>query len=213
VTGPILVMGATSGIGAKVVEEATAREIPVRAFSRGAGDMQRTDLVTPVAGDARDPDDVARALEGSQAVVYALGIKERLAMLWEEETLFSESTRVLIGAMGAAGVRRLVAVTGFGAGRSRGAMSTLEKAGHKVLLGKPYADKDRQEAMIRDSDLDWTIVRPVILTNSARTGRFKVLRDPSQWRNGLIPRADVAAYCVDAVVEGSDVRADVVLSR
>jgi uncharacterized protein YbjT (DUF2867 family) len=146
-------------------------------------------------------------------VIYALGIRERLAMLWEEETLFSETTRVLIDAMGAGGVRRLVAVTGFGAGRSRDAMSFVERAGHKAVLGRPYADKDRQEALIEASDLDYTIVRPVILTNSARTGRFKVLREPAQWRNGLIPRADVAAYLVDAVEQGLDLRADVVLAR
>jgi uncharacterized protein YbjT (DUF2867 family) len=213
VTDAILVMGATSGIGALAVEEATRRGLPVRAFARGAGEMQATDLVEPFAGDARDPADVGRALEGVRAVIYALGIRERLAMLWEEETLFSETTRVLIDAMGAGGVRRLVAVTGFGAGRSRDAMSFVERAGHKAVLGRPYADKDRQEALIEASDLDYTIVRPVILTNSARTGRFKVLREPAQWRNGLIPRADVAAYLVDAVEQGLDLRADVVLAR
>lgn len=212
-TTPILVMGATSGIGARVVAAAEARGLPVRAFARGAGDMQATGSVEPFAGDARSPEDVARALEGARAVIYALGIRERLSMLWEEETLFSETTRVLIDAMAGAGVKRLVAVTGFGAGRSRQAMSFLERTGHKAVLGRPYADKDRQEALILASDLDWTIVRPVILTNSAATGRIKVLREPAQWRNGLVSRADVAAYCVDAVEKGLDVRADVVLAR
>ena len=58
---------------------------------------------------------------------YALGIKERLAMLWEEETLFSESTRVFIDAMAQNDVRRLVVVTGFGAGRSRSATRREER--------------------------------------------------------------------------------------
>jgi putative NADH-flavin reductase len=212
-TGPLLVMGATSGIGAKVVDEATGRGIPVRAFARSAGEMQATDLVIPVAGDAREPSDVARALEGAEAVIYALGIRERLSMIWEEETMFSETTRVLIEAMGAAGVRRLVAITGFGAGRSADAMSFLERTGHRAVLGKPYEDKTRQEALIMESDLDWTVVRPVILTKSGRTGRYRVLREPSRWRNGLISRADVAAYCVDAVTDGLDLKADIVLAR
>lgn len=210
---PILVMGATSGIGAKVVEETARRDLPVRAFARSAGKLEATDKVTSVPGDARSPEDVARALEGAGAVIYALGIKERLAMLWEKETLFSETTRVLINAMAALGVRRLVAVTGFGAGRSRDATSLLERTGHGAVLGRPYADKTRQEELILESDLDWTIVRPVILTTSERTGRYKVLREPERWRNGLIPRADVAVYCVDAVTDGLDIRADVVLAR
>ena len=211
--GPVLVMGATSGIGARAVDEAVRHGIPVTAFARGAAELDAGPLVAPVAGDARSPEDVARALDGVEAVIYALGIRERLGMLWQEETLFSETTRVLIEAMGARGVRRLVAVTGFGAGRSRAAMSLVERAGFKAVLGKPYEDKARQEALIEASGLDWTIVRPVILTNSARTGRYRVLRDPARWRNGLISRADVAAYLIDAVVQGLDMRADVVLTR
>lgn len=134
-------------------------------------------------------------------------------MLWHKETLFSETTRILLPAMARAGVRRLVVVTGFGAGRSRSAMSSLESFGHKLVLGRVYADKDVQEDMIMASDLDWTIARPVILRNNARSQRFQVLRDPSEWRNGLVSRADVAAYCVDAVEQDLDIRADVVLAR
>jgi uncharacterized protein YbjT (DUF2867 family) len=211
-TAPILVIGATSGIGAAAVAEARARSLPVRAFARGAGELTPAPGLEPFPGDARDAGDVRRALDGVRAVIYALGIRERLAMLWEEETLFSETTAILIPAMQAAGVRRLVAVTGFGAGRSRAAMSGIERAGHRVVLGRPYADKDRQEALILDSDLDWTIVRPVILTNGPANGRFRVLREPGDWRNGLISRGNVAKYLVDAVEEDSDLRADVVLA-
>lgn len=210
---PILVMGATSGIGRMAMEEALSRDLPVRAFSRGADALDARPGLERMAGDARDAGDVARAVAGARAVIYALGIKERLSMLWQKETLFSDSTRVLIEAMPGAGVSRLVAVTGFGAGRSKPAMSFLERLGHAAILGRPYADKDRQEAMIEASGLDWTIARPVILTKGARTGRVKVLREPAQWRNGLVARADVAAYLVDAVEQGLDIRSDVVLAR
>ena len=210
---PILIMGATSGIGAYAVEEAIGRGIPVRAFARSADSLEAHDLVEPFPGDALSAEDVSSAVVGVRGVVYALGIKERLAMLWEEETLFSESTRVLIDAMARADVRRIVVVTGFGAGRSRSAMSKLESLGHKAVLGRPYADKDRQEAMIVESHLDWTIARPVILTNGQKSGSLKVLRDPSTWRNGLVSRRDVATYLIDAVLDGLDIRADVVLSR
>ncbi|MEM7753282.1 MAG: NAD(P)-binding oxidoreductase [Pseudomonadota bacterium] len=206
-------MGATSGIGALTVDEAVGRELPVRAFARSADTLEPRDLVEPFAGDARSPGDVAAALKGTQAVIYALGIKERLAMLWEEETLFSESTRILIDALTESGPKRLVVVTGFGAGRSKSAMSSIEKIGHRALLGKPYADKDRQEAMIVESDLDWTIARPVILTKGPKSGRMQVLRDPVKWRNGLVSRKDVAEYLIDSVVNATDIRSDVVLSR
>ena len=206
-------MGATSGIGKLAMQEATSRGLAVRAFARSADELDPHDLIEPVAGDAKSSEHVRRALDGAGSIIYALGIKERLSMLWEKETLFSESTRVLLDAMQAQGPKRLVAVTGFGAGRSKNAMSLIERSGHRAILGKPYADKDRQEALITETDLDWTIARPVILTNGEKSGKYKVLRDPSEWRNGLIPRADVAAYLVDAVENGLDIRADVVLSR
>ncbi|MEM7732867.1 MAG: NAD(P)-binding oxidoreductase [Pseudomonadota bacterium] len=212
-TDPILIMGATSGIGAKAVEEALSRDLTVRAFARSADSLDARDGLEPWKGDAVSADDVRAALSGVRAVVYALGIKERLAMLWQEETLFSKTTRVLIDAMQDLGPKRLVVVTGFGAGRSRQAMSTLESIGHKAVLGRPYADKDRQEEMIMASGLDWTIARPVILTNNAKSGKITVLREPSTWKNGLISRADTAGYLIDAVEQDLDIRTDVVLRR
>lgn len=212
-TKPILIMGATSGIGRCALDEAVRRGLPVRAFARSADSLDATDLVEPFKGDATSAEDVAQALSGAQAVVYALGITERLAMLWEEETLFSETTRVLLEAMATSDVSRLVVVTGFGAGRSKTAMSWVERTGHRAILGKPYADKDRQEDLIMASATDWTIARPVILTKGARTDVYRVLRDPKTWRNGLISRSSVAHYLIDAVEQGLDVKADVVLTR
>lgn len=210
---PILVLGATSGIGACVVGGALEKGLAVRGFARRADRLPPRDGLEPVAGDARNPDDLARAVAGTRAVIYALGIKERPAMIWQNQTLFSETTAALITAMEAAGVDRLLAVTGFGAGRSRHAMSRLERLGHGALLGRVYADKSRQEEMIVDSRLDWTIVRPVILTRGASGHPVRVLTRPEDWRNGLIPRGDVAAYLVRAVTEGLNSREDVVLTR
>ncbi|MDJ1006783.1 MAG: SDR family oxidoreductase [Paracoccaceae bacterium] len=209
----LLIMGATSGIGAAAVDEALSRGLCVRAFSRSAGQMPARDGLERHPGDALNAGDLRAALEGVTAVIYALGIKERLAMLWEEETLFSESTRILIDEMATAGVSRVVAVTGLGAGKSRMALSAVERLAFTAILGKPYEDKARQEALLMASDLDWTIVRPAILTNGARSGRVQVLRSPETWRNGLVSRKDVAVYLVDAVAEGLDIRSDVVLAR
>jgi putative NADH-flavin reductase len=192
-TQPLLIMGATSGIGACAVDEALSRDMPVRAFGRGAAKLEDRPGLEPFVGDALDGEDVRRALTGCGAVIYALGVKERLSMLWQEETLFSQTTAILLAAMAETGVTRLVSVTGFGAGRSREAMSLPERVGHGALLGKIYADKGRQEDLIMASALDWTIARPVILTKGARSGRVKVLRSPETWRNGLVSRADVGA--------------------
>src|SRR6202008_815731 len=94
--------------------------------------------------------------------------------------------------MKATAVGRLSCVTGFGAGASRGRGGHLYNAGVCLILGRIYADKDAQEWIKRRSRLDWTIVRPTILTDGRRTGAYRALVDASDWRSGFISRADVA---------------------
>ena len=108
--------------------------------------------------------------------------------------LFSDATRILIDAMKAAGVKRLICVTGFGVGDSREHMSLMLRVPFEALLGRVYADKAVQEMMIRRSALSWVIARPGILTSGPRTGDYKILERPEEWRSGTISRADVADF-------------------
>jgi putative NADH-flavin reductase len=113
--------------------------------------------------------------------------------------LFSDATRILIDAMVVAGVKRLIGVTGFGAGDSREHMSLWLRLPFEALLGRVYADKAVQEMMIRQSPLSWVIARPGILTNGPRTGRYRVLEKPQEWKSGTISRADVADFLVKQI--------------
>jgi hypothetical protein len=59
-----------------------------------------------------------------------------------------------------------------------------------LLLGRVYDDKDVQERIVRNSKLDWVIVRPVILTDGLKTNAYRALVDPRDWTCGFISRAD-----------------------
>lgn len=207
-----LIMGGTSGIGRKVVEEAIKADIKVRAFGRSANAELFGDGVEPFAGDALNVEDVRRALEGVNVVVQALGVKERPAMLWEEETLFSSATSTLLPLIEEMGIKRLITVTGYGAGESADTMSSLARLGHGAVLGKVYADKTRQEELIKATDLDWTLVRPTVLTNTPASRRYSVLTDPSSWHMGVISRADVADFVVRCGRDASHIQQAVVLA-
>ena len=116
--------------------------------------------------------------------------------------MFSKATRILVDAMRKAQVRRLLAVTGLGAGDSRGHGGLLYDAlMFPLLLKRIYDDKDVQEQMIKASGLDWTIVRPGLLTSGPATGRALALVDPAQWRAGSVSRADVADFLVREAFE------------
>ena len=198
----VLIIGASKGIGRKAVDYALERGCAVRAMARGAGGMElEHERLEKFPGDATDPDDVRGAIEGVDAVILSLGMPAGLTRLLRPVTVFSRSTEVLVDALEKSGPKRLVVVTGFGAGESRRAMNPLEEFGHTALLGRAYADKSVQEKIVQRSSLDWTIARPAILTNGRATGKYKVLTAPESWRNGFISRADVAEFLVERALD------------
>ena len=117
--------------------------------------------------------------------------------LFRPVSLFSQSTRVLVSAMESQGVKRLICVTGFGAGDSYASISFLQLVPFRLVFGRAYDDKSVQERLIKNSSLDWTIVRPEV-PQPAGDGRggTQILDKPSQWRNGMISRSDVAEFLV-----------------
>lgn len=196
----ILIIGASHGIGLETVRRALDQGYQVRAFARSASQMPLTHVqLTKLNGDALKAEDIAAAVQGADTVILTLGAKASLAMLTGPIRLFSDATRLLIQAMEKAGVKRLICVTGFGAGDSREHMPVLLRLPFELMLGRVYADKAVQEMMIRRSALSWVIARPGILTNGPRTGRYKILDRHADWRSGTISRADVADFLVKQV--------------
>lgn len=202
--GKLVVIGGSSGVGLECVKDALSRGHEVTMFARSASrsGLSHERLLT-VDGDALITADVIQALSGADAVMQTLGVPFNLKLFTGPITLFSESTKVLLNAMSSEGVSRLVTLTGFGTGDSKTAVSALERPGFNLVFGKAYADKSEQERMIKASDLDWTIARPGVLRNGSKTGKYRVLTDPKDWRNGVIRRADVADFMVGAA-ESSD---------
>lgn len=207
------VIGASRGIGRKVVDEALERGHDVTAMARSASGLSIDHAAfTALDGDATNAVDVARAIDGADAVILTLGVPKDARVL-KSTTLFSDATRTLIAAMDEAGIKRLLTVTGFGAGDSKEKLSTPERMTQKAFLGRAYADKDLQEQLIRDSDLDWTIARPGILSDNRKSNAYKVLVEKETWRNGLINRSDVADFLVTAAEDASHIHQTPALQR
>lgn len=210
----ILIIGGSSGIGLATTKEALNQRFVVKAFSRSAKKMDlRHERLEKVSGDALDRTDVDGALAGVDAVVQALGVPLSPDTVLNGTSLFSEATAVLLPAMQRAGVKRLVSVTGFGAGDSKDAVPIWAKPGFKIVMDRIYRDKTIQERQIRETDLDWTIVRPTVLTSGRNTERYSVLTDKDRFRMGKISRADVASFIIRAVKEEAYIREAPVVTR
>ncbi|QKC76337.1 NAD(P)-dependent oxidoreductase [Mesorhizobium erdmanii] len=191
----ILVLGATGATGRLIVAKAIAQGhhvvALVRSKAKAAADLTGVELVE---GDARDAAALTRAIAGCDAVVSSLGT----AMSpFREVTLLSTATRALVGVMERQDIRRLVCITGLGAGDSRGHGGFFfDRLVLPLLLRKVYEDKNRQEDAIRGSTLDWTIVRPTVLNDKPARGSIEALTDLSGVHGGTIARADVADFVV-----------------
>jgi putative NADH-flavin reductase len=196
----VLIIGASRGIGLEGVKAALEAGHSVRALARSA---RRIRLHHPklekMAGDALGMVTVKRALTGVDVVIQSLGVETGLETILQPTRFFSKATRVLVTAMEEAKVKRLICVTGFGAGDSRGHGGLLYNAAFHLLLGRVYDDKDVQERIVRTSKLNWVIVRPVILTDGPKTNTYRALVDPRGWTCGFISRADVADFLVKQI--------------
>ena len=191
----VLIIGASKGIGLEPTRQALEGGHQVRALARSAAFMGLSNpRLERVRGDALVKKDIDAALDGIDVVIQTLGIS--LRDLFRPVSLFSNATRILVSAMESKGPKRLICVTGFGAGDSRESIGCLQRVPFRLVFGRAYDDKSVQERLIESSSLDWTIARPGVLTGGKRTGRYKILDKPSQWRNGMISRPDVADFLV-----------------
>ncbi|MEM7064172.1 MAG: SDR family oxidoreductase [Cyanobacteria bacterium P01_B01_bin.77] len=193
----LLIFGATGSIGRQVVEQALEQGHTVTAFARNPAnlDIQHTNL-NLFQGDVLDLSSVEQAVRGQDAVVCVLGSGKKLT-----GTIRSEGTKHIIQAMEQAGVRRLICQSTLGTGDS---WSNLNFYWKYVMFGfilrQVFADHERQERYVRQSHLDWTIVRPSAFIEGARTGQYRhgfPSNDKSQLK---ITRADVADFILKQLI-------------
>lgn len=190
----VIIFGATGSLGSHILQQALAKGYTVRAFTRNAEKL--TEVKDPyldvIQGDVNNFDEVLNAINGVDAVLCALGDGTT-------GNVRARGTQNIVNAMEAAGVDRLVCQTTLGVGDSWANLNFFWKhIMFGLLLKKAFKDHELQEEVIKQSQLDFTIVRPSAFTNEPATHDFKVGFDHTSRKLSLkIPRADVAYFMVE----------------
>jgi putative NADH-flavin reductase len=186
----VVIFGSTGSIGRHLVVQALEQEHTVSAFARNPAKLELEHAnLTAVQGDALDSTSVKRAVHGQDAVLCSLGAGAKGAAR-------SEGTRNIIRAMEKAGVSRFVCLSTLGVGDSRANLGFFWKhLMFGLLLRRAYADHVSQEDYVKESRLDWTIVRPGAFTDGNRTGVYRHgFPGTDKTIEGKISRADVADF-------------------
>jgi len=195
----ILIIGCTQGIGLQLLKQCLEAGHLVTALARHPSKIElHHENLCLMEGDILDPVSVNSAVKGQDSVCLTIGVP----ITFKPVTVFSAGTATVIEAMKTHGVRRLICVTGIGAGDSKGHGGFLYDQIFKPLfLRTIYADKDIQEQHIQESGLDWVIVRPAGLTNGAKTGQYLSLTQLEGITSKRISRADVAHFMVEELAQ------------
>jgi nucleoside-diphosphate-sugar epimerase len=159
----IVIFGANGQTGRLTTRRALDAGHTAVAVTRRPEDFPFTDpALTVVGADVHDVDAVSRIVADADAVLSALGVP----FTREPVNTYSRGTANIVAAMQSAGVTRLVVVSSAGAYPAPGrtgapfALRLFEPVITKTIGKTVYDDIRLMESVVRDSDLDWTIVRP-----------------------------------------------------
>lgn len=180
----VAIAGAHGQVARRLARLLVARGDRVRGLIRNPAhaDDLRADGTEPVLCDleAANPSEVADAISGAEAVVFAAGAGPGSGAE-RKVTMDRDGAVKLLEAAGSAGVARYVIVSSIGA-ESPPADDDVFSA---YLRAKAEADR-----AVGASDRAWTIVRPGRLTDDPGSGRVRIDADPHR---GSVSRDDVAA--------------------
>lgn len=188
----LVIFGSTGSIGSQVVEQSLEAGHTVTAFVRNPNklNVQHPNL-NIFTGDVMNPALVEEAVIGHEAAICILGSGKKLS-----GNVRSQGTKNIVRALEKAGIKRFICQSTLGAGDS---WSNLDFYWKYIMFGfilrKVFADHQIQEEYVRQSNLDWTIIRPAAFIEGTRTGKYRHGFPESDRTTSLtISRPDVADF-------------------
>ncbi|MEI6455150.1 MAG: SDR family oxidoreductase [bacterium] len=185
----ITVFGASGKTGRQTVFQALNQGHKVTAYARNPSSVTiQHKNIEIIQGDILEYDKIREAIAGRDAVICAIGVNMN-----KPNTILSDGTRNILKAMEETGVKRFICMSSAGILGNDGGF-WFGKVIMPLFLKHVFDDKKRQMEVIKESKADWVIVRPVGLTDSPKTGTYKINDDLPTSRT--IPRADVADFMI-----------------
>lgn len=195
----IALFGATGKTGTLLLEKLLSKSHVVTALVRTPAKITlASPQLTLVQGDALVLADVERAIEGCDAVISVLGPPSL-----KPSTLLTISVGNIAKAMEAKGIKRIVSMGSVGILHEMGGLPGMIVG---FILRNALKDHRGAYDILRDSPLEWTVIRPITLTDGAAKGRYRIADTGLPKDSRSISRADVADFIVRVLERGSYIR-------
>ncbi len=210
----IVIFGATGPTGRLLLQQGLSGDYDytITAVARRPEAIElRHERLKVVHGDVLDADSVEQAIMGQDAVIAVFGGK----YTFKPVTLYSVGTQRIVNAMEKLHVQRLVAVTSRGTNPVYDANEGFVFGRIiKPIIGRTlYADMRRMEQIVMASSLDWTIVRPARLINTAEVGKYRVGEAYDLPSGNTTPRVDLADFRLREAQSNQHIKQDVTIAK
>jgi len=214
----ILVLGATGRTGKHIVEYALSKGFQVNCLVRNPDKIAKKSNLRIIQGSTTHAKDVGMAMEGCSAILSALNISRTsdfpFSPLRTPKDFLSKSISTIIAVAEKHFIKRIVVCSAWGVSETRKDIPfwfrwTIDFSNIKHA----YQDHKRQEILLEESKLDWTIVRPVGLTNSTAEKNIIESFENNPKPNLLISRKNVAKYMVDSAEKNTLIRSKITISN
>jgi putative NADH-flavin reductase len=188
----LFILGATGKTGGVLVADAVPRGHRVTTFGRSAFSGPYKAQVLNLEGNPMNEAELAEALPGNDAVLSVLGTRGLGAT-----SVLVDSSRATIAAMSQAGVRRLVILSSALLDSHIGLINRIVS---RTILRHFASDQRAMEQLVMASDLEWTVLRPPRMTDSAPDGQSTaMLGEPPDSSGMTITKEEVARVMLDTV--------------
>lgn len=196
----VSVFGASGRSGRAFIAAASNAGLALRLHYRSAPEDVAPDLATVVVGALKDPTAVREVLRGSDATVILFGPRPNA----RDQVFAAKATKAIIDGMRTQSQQRVLCVTGALMGALSGNLSLLSRLTTLVQrrLGNDELVDDRveQERIVRNSRLDWTLIKTAALTESDTAEAYLAALDLKIGKDSQLTRTSLAQFMLDELV-------------
>ena len=199
----VLLLGATGLSGKEILKRALEKGHRVTVLVRDPSKLEiSSDRLIVVKGDILEPNSLPDIFHNQDAVISSLGRGKSL----KSNDLISKAVDNFLPVMKEKKVSRLIFISAFGVGETYKQASPIQKFVFRVFLKNIYSDKQKGDQKIMQSDLDWTLLYPVLLTNKPFSGKYKTGEELRMSAMPKLGRTDLADFVISQLSDRSYIR-------